>query len=220
MPQRIDRRSFMKSASAAACAAGALPVFAQEQATSVQIVMSKYGWLNPPASVRNEGETMIVRTRPKTDFWRITYYGYNNDNGHFYSIPVEGEFEFEARISGGYSAQYDQAGLMVRQNAANWMKCGTELVDGARFASVVVTREFSDWSTMPDLSTNAPVWWKAVRSKDALEVSCSLDGKKYQPVRQAYFPPSVPVHVGVMCASPVGNGFEAVFEGLKLTRKR
>jgi regulation of enolase protein 1 (concanavalin A-like superfamily) len=108
---------------------------------------------------------------------------------------------------------------MVRQNAANWMKCGTELVDGTRFASVVMTRDFSDWSTMPDLSKDAPVFWKAARMKDAVEVSCSLDGKKYQVIRQGYFPPDVPVNVGVMCASPVGVGFEAVFEGLKLTKK-
>lgn len=216
---RIDRRAFIKSVAAAACANSVVEVFAQEQNTSVQIVMSKYEWLNPPASVREEAGKMIVRTKPKTDFWRLTYYGYNNDNGHFYYIPVEGEFEFEARISGAYVAQYDQAGLMVRQNAANWMKCGIELVDGARFASVVMTREYSDWSTMPDLSKDAAVWWKAARMKDALEVSCSLDGKKYQVVRQGYFPPNVPVHVGVMCASPVGEGFEAVFEGLKLTKK-
>ena len=219
MSSRIDRRDFIKSAAAAAFASEALSAFRQEQNTSMQIVMSRYEWLNPPASVRNEADKMIVRTKPKTDFWRLTYYGYNNDNGHFYYIPVEGEFEFEARISGAYAAQYDQAGLMVRQNTANWMKCGTELVDGTRFASVVMTRDFSDWSTMPDLSKDAAVSWKAARMEDAVEVSCSLDGKKYQVVRQGYFPPNVPVNVGVMCASPVGEGFEAVFEGLKLTKK-
>ena len=41
-----------------------------------------------------------------------------------------------------YAAWYDQAGLMVRQNAENWMKCGTEFFDGQRHASVVFTRDF------------------------------------------------------------------------------
>jgi regulation of enolase protein 1 (concanavalin A-like superfamily) len=160
-----------------------------------------------------------VQAKPKTDFWRKTYLEYITDNGHFYNTVAEGEFEFEARIGGAYSALYDQAGLMVRLDAENWMKCGTEIVDGARHASVVITHDFSDWSTFADVSKDGPVWWKAVRSKDAIECLCSVDGKKYESVRQGYFKPSVPVHVGVMCASPTGNGFEAVFEGLKLTKK-
>ena len=91
------------------------------------------------------------------------------------------------------------------------------LVDGVRHASAVFTREFSDWSTMNDLSNDGPVWWRAVRTKDSLELLCSLDGKKYASVRQGYLVPGRAAEVGVMCASPEGSGFEATFEGLKLS---
>lgn len=174
-------------------------------------------WMNDPASWKKMGNQLTVRSRPKTDFWRKTFYGYITDNGHFFHLPAKGDFIFEARVNGRYVALYDQAGLMVRLDAQNWMKCGTEFFDSKRHASVVFTRDFSDWSTMSDLSDTAPVWWRAIRTKDSIETHCSLDGKNFAAIRQGYFPPSVEVQVGVMCAAPEGPGFEAVFDNLKLS---
>ena len=173
-------------------------------------------WMNEPASWHRSSEKLAVRSRSKTDFWRKTFYGYVTDNGHFFHLPVTGDFTFQARINGQYAALYDQAGLMVRLDAENWMKCGTEFFDGRRHASVVFTREFSDWSTMPDLSNTEPVWWRAVRKKDSIETLCSLDGKNFTSVRQGYFVPGSKVSVGIMCAAPEGSGFDAVFDELDL----
>jgi hypothetical protein len=106
---------------------------------------------------------------------------------------------------------------MVRVDAENWAKCGTELIDGVRYAAVVFTREFSDGSTMSDLSPDQPVWWRAVRKGNSLETLCSLDGKTFTSVRQGYLVPDRPAEVGIMCASPEGNGFDSVFDDLKLT---
>jgi regulation of enolase protein 1 (concanavalin A-like superfamily) len=136
-------------------------------------------WMNEPASWKRSGDRLLVRSRAKTDFWRKTFYGYITDNGHFFYVPVSGDFVFQVRVNGEYAALYDQAGLMVRQNAENWVKCGTEFFDGQRHASVVFTRDFSDWSTMPDLSKTAPIWWRAVRKKDSIETLCSLDGNSF-----------------------------------------
>jgi hypothetical protein len=173
-------------------------------------------WMNEPASWNRSGDVLTVRSRAKTDFWRKTFYGYVTDNGHFFHAPVSGDFVFQARVNGEYAALYDQAGLMVRQNAENWMKCGTEFFDGQRHASVVFTRDFSDWSTMPDLAKTAAIWWRAVRKKDSIETLCSSDGSSFTSVRQGYFAPGVEVNVGIMCAAPEGPGFQATFDHLKL----
>lgn len=173
-------------------------------------------WMNAPASSSQSGGRLVVRTKPKTDFWRKTFYGYITDNGHFFYLQVGGDFTFQARVNGQYAALYDQAGLMIRLDAENWMKCGTEFFDNRRHASVVFTRDFSDWSTMLDLSDTAPIWWRAVRKKDSIETQCSLDGKSFTSVRQGYFPADVKVDAGIMCAAPEGPGFEAVFDELRL----
>jgi regulation of enolase protein 1 (concanavalin A-like superfamily) len=179
-------------------------------------LITRMTWMNQPASWKRSDDKLMVRSRAKTDFWRKTFYGYITDNGHFFHLPATGDFTFQARVNGQYAALYDQSGLMVRLDAENWMKCGTEFFDGRRHASVVFTRDFSDWSTMPDLSNTEPIWWRAVRKKDSIETLCSLDGKNFTSVRQGYFLPQAKVDVGIMCAAPEGPGFEATFDELKL----
>ena len=181
-------------------------------------LLSRMTWLNPPASEFYDSGTLTARCKGKTDFWRKTFYGYINDNGHFLHMPAEGEFMFQARVSGNYSQLYDQAGIMVRLDEKNWIKCGSEFFEGKRWASVVVTHDFSDWSTMPDLMQNGPVYWRVVRKKDSLEAQCSKDGEQYITVRQAYFPARVPVEVGVMCAAPEGSGFDTTFDQLEISQ--
>jgi regulation of enolase protein 1 (concanavalin A-like superfamily) len=179
-------------------------------------LLSRMTWMNEPASSKIAGEQIVVRSRAKTDFWQKTFDGYVADNGHFYHLSVPGDFTFTACVNGMYATLYDQAGLMVRVDSENWMRCGTEFIDGKRFASVVFTRTYSDGSTMPDLSETEPIWWRIIRKKDSIETLCSLNGVQFTSARMGYFPPSRPVEVGIMCAAPSGPGFEATFKDLKL----
>ncbi len=214
---KATRRSFLVHATAYA---GTLAIMKPTLAHSVETdLIARMTWFNEPLSSKQVGEKLIVRSRPKTDFWRKTFSGYITDNGHFLHLRAEGDFILQARVNGQYAALYDQAGLMIRVNAENWMKCGTEFFDGKRHASVVFTREFSDWSTMPDLTETGPVWWRAVRKGESLETLCSLDGKNFTSVRQGYFPAS-PADAGVMCAAPEGGGFDAEFDQVSLSLEK
>ena len=192
-----------------ACNAEAVP-------SPQDILFPRMSWLNEPASSKIAGNQIVVRSRAKTDFWQKTFDGYVADSGHFYHLSAPGDCTFTASINGRYATQYDQAGLMVRIDSENWMRCGTEFIDGKRFASVVFTRTYSDGSTMPDLSETEPIWWRAIRKKDSIEALFSLNGVQFTSVRMGYFPPSRPVEVGIMCAAPSGQGFEATFKDLKL----
>src|SRR5260370_28511776 len=111
-------------------------------------LLAKMKWFNEPGSAKQSGEQLVVSTKPKTDFWRKTFYDYVTDNGHFFFLPVTGDFTFESRAAGKYAALYDQAGLMVRIDSANLLTCGLELADGIGHASVRFTRDFSHWSTV------------------------------------------------------------------------
>lgn len=173
-------------------------------------------WLAQPTTVAVEGDSVTFTTLPDTDFWQVTHYGFIRDSGHFYFQEFSGDFVAEVKVIGAYKDLYDQAGLMVRLDEHNWMKCGVEYVHGVQQASVVVTREVSDWSVNA-LPGNPPALWLRIkRGGDALEVFYSLDGAQYAMLRLAYFPTSNPVQVGLMAASPQGGGYEVRFEGFSL----
>jgi uncharacterized protein len=209
---RPNRRDFIQQSAGLALAASVPTTLTRRGGD----LISRMTWMNPPASESYSSGTLNVRSKGKTDFWRKTFYGYITDNGHFYNMPVSGDFTLQGRIDGNYSALYDQAGLMVRLDEKRWMKCGSEFFDGKRWASAVFTHDFSDWSTMDDVSQIGPVWWRVARKKDSIEASCSKDGDKFLTVRQGYFPPGVQVLAGVMCAAPEGQGFDCSFDQLTL----
>jgi uncharacterized protein len=214
----INRRRFIEGSLALTASAVLLNQThnAEAVASPQNSLLSRMTWLNEPASSKITGEEIVVRSRAKTDFWQKTLDGYVADNGHFYHLSVPGDFTFTARVNGKYATLYDQAGLMVRLDSENWMRCGTEFIDGKRFASVVFTRTYSDGSTMPDLSETEPIWWRIIRKKDSIETLCSLNGIQFSSARMGYFQPNHPVEVGIMCAAPSGPGFEATFKDLKL----
>jgi uncharacterized protein len=171
-------------------------------------------WLNPPAAWLVQENSLVVTTAPKSDFWRKTHYGFIRDNGHFFFQEVRGDFTITLRIDGRYKDLYDQAGLMLRVDAENWIKTGIEFFDGVQHASAVVTREFSDWSVVRLQGRPASLWLKATRKCEAVEISYSLDGQTYTLLRLAYLAPAEITQAGPMCASPDGTGFEVHFEDL------
>lgn len=225
---RANRREFLAKAVAVSCTAlWSEPVIPKtlrvpgktsgaETVVAGRALFSKMKWFNEPASSKQAANQLVVTTKPKTDFWRKTFYDYVTDNGHMYFLPVAGDFTFECRVAGKYAALYDQAGLMVRIDSGNWLKCGLELVDGIGHASVVVTREFSDWSTVRGITTKEPLTWRMVRKGSSLEVLYSLDGKNFTSTRLGYLPLRASVDTGIMCASPEGGGFECAFDGIRL----
>lgn len=175
-------------------------------------------WLNKPPFCDQQGDKITITSAPKTDFWRKTHDGGVRDNGHFYYETVQGDFIAEVKVSGKYVALYDQAGLMVRQDETVWMKCGVEFFQGMQHASVVVTRDFSDWSVLPMPEGPASIWLRVVRHGGTLEVNYSLDGDKYTMIRQTTLSAAEPLQIGLMVCAPIGDGITATFEGFSVRK--
>lgn len=173
-------------------------------------------WYNEPPVWNVQENTIQVTSGAKTDFWRETHYGFIRDNGHFFYQPVKGDFIVEVKVSGEYQELYDQAGIMLRLDQANWLKCGIEYVNGVQHLSAVVTRDYSDWSVVPMPQNPDSLLMHVTRRSTAIEVQYSLDGEQYTMFRLAYLTPVETLNVGLMCASPDGNGFSMTFEGFKI----
>lgn len=175
-------------------------------------------WLNEPAQWSQADNKISVTTDPKTDFWRITHYGFIRDSGHFFFETTASDFIAEVKIRGQYRDLYDQAGIMIRADEKHWIKTGIEYVDGMQNLSAVVTQDHSDWSMTPLPHPPAFLQLRVERRKEAIHLAYWNDAvSDYTPFRLAYLAHPGELQVGIMCASPDGNGFEATFEDYRLT---
>lgn len=174
--------------------------------------LEKMQWVNEPSSWEVKNGNLTMQVTPQSDYWRITHYGFTVDDGPFYYTTRGGEFEVSVKITGKYKTRFDQMGLMLRIDEEHWIKTGIEYVDGVYNYSTVTTDVHSSWSVVELDKKPESLWIKAIRRKDAVEIFFSFDGKKYTMSNVAYLADKKPVMVGMMAASPDGDGFDALFE--------
>lgn len=173
-------------------------------------------WINEPSQWSASEDGVRLLAERDTDFWRVTHYGFTRHSGHVFGCDVSGDFEFELVAHGEYADQYDQAGAMVLVDERSWAKAGIEFVDGAHQASVVVTRDYSDWSVSPVPPPLDGFRLKVDRRGDTLRVARQELGTGWVEMRLGYLPPEQPVFVGMMAAAPDGPGFAARFSDVEL----
>lgn len=174
--------------------------------------LEKMQWFNEPSQWEIKDKKLTLFATPQSDYWRIAHYGFTVDDAPFLYTTYGGEFEAKVKITGDYRERYDQAGMMIRIDHENYIKTGIEYVDGKYNLSAVVTHHTSDWSVIT-LDRAVPfIWIKAVRRLDAVEIYYSYDDQTYTLMRIAWLQDNTPVQVGLMAASPDGQGFNASFE--------
>lgn len=178
--------------------------------------LEKMQWFNEPEKWEIKDNALNMFVTPQSDYWRISHYGFTVDDAPFYYSTYGGEFEVKVKITGDYKVRFDQMGLMLRIDHENYIKTGIEFVDGKYNLSTVVTHKTSDWSVTTLDKTPPFLWIKAVRRLDAVEVFYSYDDKTYLMLRNANLQDNRPVMVGLMAASPDGNGFKVKFESFKV----
>jgi uncharacterized protein len=173
-------------------------------------------WLNEPARWSENDEGLEISPDEGSDFWRITDYGFIHDNGHARLAPVDGDFTASVEITADYREQFDQAGLMLRVDAENWLKTGIEFVDGRCFLSAVVTRGFSDWSVIPLDGCPERLGVRLHRAGDAVTIETSINREPFQIMRVTYLPAGGASGVGPTCCAPTKAGFTAKFTDFKV----
>lgn len=175
----------------------------------------KMTWLNPPPFATRDEAGLHVITADRGDFWRDTYYGFRHDTGHALLAQAGAEFSCEVRVSADYTAQYDQAGLMIRSDAAHWIKAGVEFVNGHPYLATVVTLGKSDWSQMPLTGFAGHLSLRLTRIGDAIWVQYRL-AEDWAMFRLAHFPPALTVAAGPATCSPTREGLQVTFQDFYL----
>jgi regulation of enolase protein 1 (concanavalin A-like superfamily) len=175
-------------------------------------------WLNEPARVAFD-RGLVVTTKPDTDFWQRTHYGFRRDDGHCLLTPRTGDFALTTSAEITPRARYDQCGLMVRVDAENWIKASVEYENPriSRLGSVVTNLGYSDWATQ-DIATEAGVHCYRIqrRGSDFL-VEHSRPGQDWRQMRIAHLHTvGAEVLIGIYACSPEGGDLQCRFTSLDI----
>lgn len=168
-------------------------------------------WLNEPARWELRPDGLSVTTDSKTDFWRETHYGFIHHSGHLFGYEANGGFTATLRVRAHYDHLYDQAGLMVLADEANWVKAGVELSDGDALLGSVLTIGRSDWAIGLFPGDPSDFWVRATVDHGVLRLQASVDGRRWPLIRLCPFPKIDRCLVGPMCCTPERAGLEVLF---------
>jgi len=169
-------------------------------------------WMNKPDKWKQKGDDIKVTVPEETDFWRGTLHGFTKDDAPFYWMFADNDFETRLTIKGKFKYLYDQAGLMLRIDAENWVKLGICHYRDQLYVSCCFTRGKSDWSThrLPITKIDKFHVW-AKRKGEVIDCYYSLDNENWIHIRQGYFSDKPRIRVGMMCAAPESAGFKVTF---------
>ena len=176
-------------------------------------------WFNEPRLWNTKGDQLTFTTEEKTDFWQETHYGWCNDNGHAYLDDVSGDFTAEGIFRAEYTAQYDQAGLMLRFSDKFWLKAGIEYSHNNCTLSTVLTRGNSDWAIGPSVSISDSIHLRLTRRGASVCVQWKLANSSgpFQMLRLGAIPDDLKTSVGPMACSPTRAGLVAHFKEFKIS---
>ncbi len=166
----------------------------------------------PPSWAFRDG-VLHVTTADRTDFWQDTFYGFRRDDGHFLGAPAEGDFTAIVTFDAQYEVLYDQAGMMMRIDAENWLKTGIEFSDDVTNFSVVITRGgHSDWSVVQVPRVTGAQQVRLTRNGNAAIVHFLGRDGQWHLLRLGNFTVGA-VRLGPMTCSPQRAGLQVRFLG-------
>ncbi len=188
--------------------------------TKIVTIPESFYWLNEPTYRLAEG--LMMTTKPKTDFWQRTHYGFQRDDGHCLLTNIDGNFTIETRAEFNAICKYDQCGLMIRVDRENWIKCSVEYENAtmSRLGSVVTNDGFSDWATQDISSSTKAMYYMIERENHDFLIQYALNNNEWYQMRIAHLRQcQETLKIGIYACSPVGKGFECQFSYINITQK-
>jgi regulation of enolase protein 1 (concanavalin A-like superfamily) len=184
--------------------------------------LEKFVWTREPEKYEIDGDVLKVTTKPNTDLWQRTYYGFQNDNAPVFQMETEDKyFSFIVKTSFEDSHhRFDQCGIVIYLDSDNWLKGSIEFENEEfqHLGSVVTNHGYSDWATTEIPSDVKSMWYRLSRREDDYCIECSDDGARWKQMRVCHLHEGAgKIKFGVYACSPEDSSFTAVFSNIELT---
>lgn len=183
------------------------------------IDITRFMGLRLPMLKSLSSEAIVIKSKPRTDLWQRTYYGFQNDNAPIFYMEVEEAFfSFTVRTAFEYRKRYDQCGIVIYQDSENWLKASIEYENEnfQRLGSVVTNHGYSDWATVDIPASAKEMTYRLSRRNSDFLIECSEDGETFKQMRICHlFKGEGKIRLGIYACSPEDSSFEATFSELE-----
>lgn len=189
-----------------------------------QFVKENLFWTREPADYQLSDREITIITKPATDLWQRTYYGFQNDNAPVLQMKtLERYFSFTVKTEFNSSTLFDQCGIAIYLDSENWMKASIEYEneDFQRLGSVVTNNGYSDWATTDIPSSVNEMWYRLSRRESDYCMETSTDGVTFRQMRIFHLlKGSDEISFGIYACSPSQSSFKAVFSNMEVSECR
>ena len=136
-------------------------------------------------------------------------------------VPPVGDFQFSARITVDFQAQYDAGVLLLWSDDRHWGKfCFEFSPDSEPMVVSVVTQEVSD-DANAFVVDGRTAWLRISRLGRVYAFHASADGKSWKMVRVFTLGDALTDHkIGFEAQSPTGDGATVTFDDIRFTQQR
>ncbi len=179
-------------------------------------------WTREPKIYTIDTDKITITTEPNTDLWQRTYYHFRNDNAPLLQMETDREY-FSFIVKTDYTGshhRFDQCGIVLYQDAENWLKASVEYENEQfqHLGSVVTNHGYSDWATTEISTDQKTMWYRLSRRQDDYCIECSQDGLSFSQMRVCHlWKGKGTIHFGVYACSPENSSFTAVFTDMRVT---
>jgi regulation of enolase protein 1 (concanavalin A-like superfamily) len=178
-------------------------------------------WDAAPASWSlDDGPALTIAAPARTDLFRDPAGSEPATAAPRLLGPVEGDFQFSARVRCGFAGAFDAGALLLWAGDAAWVKLAFEVSpDGEPMVVSVVTDGLSDDANAFAVDGDA-VWLRISRLGPVCALHARLDGEPWRFVRQFALPAPGGLRAGFLAQSPTGEGATATFEEIGYAPER
>lgn len=182
---------------------------------------SQFVWTRQPEQCIIDGGKITVVTRPYTDLWQRTYYGFCNDNAPVFQMATDDQyFTFTVRTRFYSKRRFDQCGVVMYLDSENWLKASVEYENEQyqRLGSVVTNHGYSDWATTDIDASVKEMWYRLSRRQSDYLIESSYDGVNFRQMRICHMAEGdKKITFGIYACSPGESSFTAEFTDFALT---
>ncbi|MDD3219086.1 MAG: DUF1349 domain-containing protein [Lachnospiraceae bacterium] len=178
-------------------------------------------WTREPNEYTIGDDKISIITKPNTDLWQRTYYGFQNDNAPVLQISTEEKyFSFVVKTEFHSKRRFDQCGVVMYLNSDNWLKASIEYENEEfqRLGSVATNNGYSDWATTDIDASIKTMWYRFSRRESDYCIECSTDGVTFKQMRICHmWEGAEEIQFGIYACSPEESSFEAIFTNMDIT---